>query len=147
MARHAACAFQELRAKDRRAVVVRIEQEGQFLMIGVIVDGVDEVLSLTDADIEDTPDFGTGVLTPYIKGMAKPRRGRKNGESGRATHKTQRIHAAQKMTIRTNRGIFGQGRLVSWARAHAASALAFAAIRASAFFSSAFFFCSGVSTP
>lgn len=59
-------------------VVVRIEQEGQFLMIGVIVDGVDEVLSLTDADIEDTPDFGTGVLTPYIKGMAKPRRGRKN---------------------------------------------------------------------
>ncbi len=52
-------------------VVVRIEQEGEFLMIGMIVDGVVEVLSLTEADIEDTPDFGTGVVTPFLKGMAK----------------------------------------------------------------------------
>ena len=40
-------------------------------MIGMIVDGVVEVLSLTEADIEDTPDFGTGVVTPFLKGMAK----------------------------------------------------------------------------
>ena len=40
-------------------------------MIGMIVDGVAEVLTLSEADIEDTPDFGTGCATPYLKGMAK----------------------------------------------------------------------------
>lgn len=40
-------------------------------MMGVIVDGVSEVLNLTAADIEDTPDFGRGIEIPYILGMAK----------------------------------------------------------------------------
>jgi purine-binding chemotaxis protein CheW len=40
-------------------------------MVGIIVDGVAEVLTLTKSDIEDTPDFGPGVETPYLKGMAK----------------------------------------------------------------------------
>ena len=52
-------------------VVVRTRQAGEDLMIGMIVDGVVEVLSLTLADIEDTPDFGPGVVTPYLRGMAK----------------------------------------------------------------------------
>jgi len=52
-------------------VVVRTQQAGEDLMIGMIVDGVVEVLSLTLADIEDTPDFGPGVHTPYLRGMAK----------------------------------------------------------------------------
>jgi purine-binding chemotaxis protein CheW len=41
------------------------------LMIGIIVDGVTEVLTLQASEIEDTPDFGSGVETPYILGMAK----------------------------------------------------------------------------
>jgi purine-binding chemotaxis protein CheW len=52
-------------------VVVRTRQNGEDLMIGMIVDGVVEVLTLTLADIEDTPDFGPGVSTPYLRGMAK----------------------------------------------------------------------------
>jgi purine-binding chemotaxis protein CheW len=40
------------------------------LMIGIIVDRVSEVLTLRADDIEDTPDFGSGVETPYILGMA-----------------------------------------------------------------------------
>ena len=36
-----------------------------------MVDGVVEVLTLTPGDIEDTPDFGHGVATPYLLGMAK----------------------------------------------------------------------------
>ena len=40
-------------------------------MMGVIVDGVSEVLNLMAGDIEDTPDFGHGIDTPYILGMAK----------------------------------------------------------------------------
>jgi purine-binding chemotaxis protein CheW len=52
-------------------IVVQIESEAGKLLIGVIVDGVSEVLTLQSADIEDTPDFGSGVATPYLLGMAK----------------------------------------------------------------------------
>jgi purine-binding chemotaxis protein CheW len=52
-------------------VVVRTRQADEDLMIGMIVDGVVEVLNLTTTDIEDTPDFGPGVTTPYLMGMAK----------------------------------------------------------------------------
>ena len=52
-------------------IVVRTVQAGAEMMIGIIVDGVVEVLTLTEDDIEDTPDFGPGVETPYLRGMAK----------------------------------------------------------------------------
>jgi purine-binding chemotaxis protein CheW len=52
-------------------VVVQTHQADEDLMIGLIVDGVVEVLNLATSDIEDTPDFGPGVATPYLTGMAK----------------------------------------------------------------------------
>jgi len=52
-------------------IVVQIEQDGARLLTGIIVDGVAEVLTLQAGDIEDTPDFGRGVATPYLLGMAK----------------------------------------------------------------------------
>jgi len=39
--------------------------------IGLIVDGVEEVLNLVPGDLEDTPDFGTQLNTEYLLGMAK----------------------------------------------------------------------------
>jgi purine-binding chemotaxis protein CheW len=36
-----------------------------------VVDSVAEVLNITATDIEDTPNFGQGVATPYLLGMAK----------------------------------------------------------------------------
>jgi purine-binding chemotaxis protein CheW len=39
--------------------------------MGIIVDGVAEVLNVTAGDIEDTPDFGRGISTPYLLGMGK----------------------------------------------------------------------------
>jgi purine-binding chemotaxis protein CheW len=41
------------------------------MLMGIVVDGVAEVLNLGTGDIEDTPDFGQGVTTPYLLGMAK----------------------------------------------------------------------------
>lgn len=35
------------------------------------MDSVADVLNLAAADIEDTPDFGHGLATPYLLGMAK----------------------------------------------------------------------------
>ncbi len=44
---------------------------GDSLLMGVIVDGVSEVLNVQDSEIEDKPSFGGGEDTPYILGMAK----------------------------------------------------------------------------
>jgi purine-binding chemotaxis protein CheW len=52
-------------------IVAQIENQGSKLLIGIIVDCVSEVLTLQATDIEDTPDFGSGVETPYLLGMAK----------------------------------------------------------------------------
>jgi purine-binding chemotaxis protein CheW len=53
-------------------IVVQVRGEaGQPMLMGIVVDGVAEVLNLAAADIEDTPDFGDGTDTPYLLGMAK----------------------------------------------------------------------------
>jgi len=52
-------------------IVVRAQSSEGEMPMGVIVDGVVEVLTLNAADIEDTPDFGQGVSSPYLLGMAK----------------------------------------------------------------------------
>ena len=41
------------------------------IQMGAIVDGVSEVLTIQESEIEDTPDFGDDVRMPYILGMAK----------------------------------------------------------------------------
>ena len=40
-------------------------------MMGLIVDAVEEVVNLTAAEIEPTPDFGGAFQADYILGMAK----------------------------------------------------------------------------
>jgi purine-binding chemotaxis protein CheW len=52
-------------------VVMQVEGESGAILVGIIVDGVSEVLNLTSADIEDTPDFGAKLDTHFILGMAK----------------------------------------------------------------------------
>jgi purine-binding chemotaxis protein CheW len=52
-------------------VVVDTQLSGKSALMGAIVDGVAEVLTLTPEDIVDTPDFGGGADSPYLLGMAK----------------------------------------------------------------------------
>jgi purine-binding chemotaxis protein CheW len=52
-------------------IVVQVGKEEGAIRMGIIVDGVAEVLNLSEGDIEDTPDFGQGVVTSYLLGMAK----------------------------------------------------------------------------
>jgi len=53
-------------------VVVQVKlPTGQHVQMGLIVDGVEEVVSLSAAEIEPTPDFGARVDTSYLLGMAK----------------------------------------------------------------------------
>jgi len=52
-------------------IVTQVSGEAGLILMGIIVDGVSEVLNLTSGEIEDTPDFGEEVATQYLLGMAK----------------------------------------------------------------------------
>jgi purine-binding chemotaxis protein CheW len=53
-------------------VVVQVKlSDAQVVQMGLIVDSVEEVVTLNGGEIEPTPDFGTRVDTTYLLGMAK----------------------------------------------------------------------------
>ena len=52
-------------------IVTQVQGENGKILMGVVVDGVSEVLNLTAAEIEDTPDFGGNAAGQYLLGMAK----------------------------------------------------------------------------
>ena len=52
-------------------IVVQVQSGGVAVQTGVIVDEVSEVLNIVASEIEDTPDFGEDVHTPYLLGVAK----------------------------------------------------------------------------
>ncbi len=52
-------------------VVVEVAGESSRMLMGIVVDSVSEVLNVSPAEIESTPDFGEGVTIPYILGIAK----------------------------------------------------------------------------
>jgi purine-binding chemotaxis protein CheW len=52
-------------------IVVRTRGANGDRLIGAIADGVSEVLTIAQEDIEESPDFGNGNPTPYLKGIAK----------------------------------------------------------------------------
>jgi purine-binding chemotaxis protein CheW len=56
-------------------VVVQVAVETRDLLVGIVVDGVSDVLSLAGSDIEDTPSFGQEVAVPYLLGVAKTKDG------------------------------------------------------------------------
>jgi purine-binding chemotaxis protein CheW len=51
-------------------VQVKLPNE-QVVQMGLIVDSVEEVVTLNAGEIEPTPDFGTQISTEYLLGMAK----------------------------------------------------------------------------
>lgn len=53
-------------------VVVQVSvTSGQPVQMGLIVDSVEEVVTLSAEEIEPTPEFGTRIDTSYLLGMAK----------------------------------------------------------------------------
>ena len=52
-------------------IVTQVQGENSQILMGIVVDGVSEVLNLAASDIEDTPDFGEEVSSQYLLGMAK----------------------------------------------------------------------------
>lgn len=52
-------------------IVTQVNGESGSVLMGIVVDGVSEVLNLTGQEIEDTPDFGEAITGQYLLGMAK----------------------------------------------------------------------------
>ena len=52
-------------------IVTQVRTDTAMVLMGIVVDGVSEVLNLTGAEIEDTPDFGEELSSGYLLGMAK----------------------------------------------------------------------------
>jgi len=52
-------------------IVVQVEGTSGPLLMGLVVDGVSEVLNISSADIQDTPNFGAATPAPYLLCMAK----------------------------------------------------------------------------
>jgi purine-binding chemotaxis protein CheW len=57
----------------QRTCIVVTQVQGEFgpVLMGIVVDGVSEVLNLAGGEIEDTPDFGEDVSGQYLLGLAK----------------------------------------------------------------------------
>lgn len=45
--------------------------DGKVTQMGLVVDGVEEVINIAESDIEETPNFGGQICTDYIIGIAK----------------------------------------------------------------------------
>jgi len=52
-------------------IVTQVQGGSGLVLMGIVVDGVSEVLNLTGQEIENTPDFGEEVTGQYLLGMAK----------------------------------------------------------------------------
>ena len=52
-------------------IVVQVAGVRGTMLMGIVVDGVAEVLQVAAADVEDTPSFGKDVEISYIMGLAK----------------------------------------------------------------------------
>src|SRR3954465_10276583 len=50
-------------------IVTQVQGEAGGVLMGIVVDGVSEVLTLSAAEIEDTPDFGGEYSGGYLLGM------------------------------------------------------------------------------
>ena len=52
-------------------IVVQVSGARGMMLMGIVVDGVVEVLNIAGAEVEDTPSFGTEVEIAYVMGLAK----------------------------------------------------------------------------
>lgn len=50
-------------------IVVTVQAESGNRIIGMVVDGVSDVLNVNTSDIQSSPDFGTTVHTEFISGL------------------------------------------------------------------------------
>jgi purine-binding chemotaxis protein CheW len=61
----------EFTGRTERTCIVVVEGGPELKQTGLMVDEVQEVLTLNNADIEDAPSFGASIETACVQGVAK----------------------------------------------------------------------------
>lgn len=52
-------------------IIVETRLDNELTLMGIIADSVDQVIDLSDADIEPPPSFGASIKVKYLLGMGK----------------------------------------------------------------------------
>jgi purine-binding chemotaxis protein CheW len=52
-------------------IILEVENGGERLVMGILADGVSQVIDLPVTDIEPPPAFGTRIHADYLKGLGK----------------------------------------------------------------------------
>lgn len=52
-------------------IVVEVHAQGQDHVLGLLADGVSEVVEISPAEIEKAPSFGANIRAEFIQGIAK----------------------------------------------------------------------------
>ena len=52
-------------------MILEVLADGEQLDVGIMVDGVNQVIEIPAADIEPPPGFGAKLRTDFIRGMGK----------------------------------------------------------------------------
>jgi len=61
-------------AENGIVIIAEVEDEGQPVLMGMLIDGVNEVIDLTEEETENEPEFGARIRSDFIS-----RIGRKDG--------------------------------------------------------------------
>lgn len=51
-------------------IVIKVWREDKDRIMGIVVDAVSDVYNVGDENMQPTPDFGAGIHTEFIKGLA-----------------------------------------------------------------------------
>jgi len=52
-------------------VILEVQSDEEQLDVGIIVDGVNQVIDIPQSEIEPPPSFGAKLRTDFIRGMGK----------------------------------------------------------------------------
>lgn len=52
-------------------VLIEVDVHGESQVIGALVDQVNEILDISESNIQPTPDFGTDIRTDFIQAMGR----------------------------------------------------------------------------
>ncbi|MCD6116415.1 chemotaxis protein CheW [bacterium] len=89
---------------DTCIIIVEVELDGDFTVLGCLVDSVNEVIDLLPDDIEPAPKIGTRLNTEFITGMGK------NEEGFIILLNLNKIFSADELTIVQEAGSSGKSK-------------------------------------
>lgn len=57
--------------KNTSIIVLDVQEDGEVVQVGLMIDAVNEVLFMPDNSIEERPDFGTKIKSEFISNVGK----------------------------------------------------------------------------